>query len=84
MPAEDEPQFQQYAGERHTFLALAPWVVPDADRGSLREIGAELAAGSHSPLENDYLETAIVADLPVPQDANRAGCVTAAPPPLSP
>jgi hypothetical protein len=84
IPSEDEPRFQQYAGNRTTFLALAPWVAPDGDRASLRAIGAQLAAGAHSPLENDYLETAIVADLPSPPDPTRAGCVTAAPPPLAP
>ncbi len=80
--SEDQIQFQRYAGDRTTFLALAPWVAPDASRESLRGIGAQLAAGSHSALENDYLETAIVADLPVPPDPNRPGCVTAIPPPL--
>ena len=84
IPGEDETQFQQYAGDRTSFLALAPWVVPDADRSSLREVGAQLAAGSHSTLENDYLETALVADLPIPADLNRTGCVTASPPPLVP
>jgi hypothetical protein len=74
---EDEPRFAQYAGNRDSFLALAPWVVPDSSRESLRAVGAELAAGSKSPIENDYLETAVVADLPVPADPARPGCVTA-------
>jgi hypothetical protein len=80
---EDEPQFRQYAGDRTTFLAIAPWVVPDAGRESLREVGAQLAAGSGSALENDYLETALVADLPIPPDPTRAGCLTSQPPPLA-
>jgi hypothetical protein len=84
IPGEDEPRFQQYAGDRSTFLALAPWVTPDASREALRATGAELAAGSHSVLENDYLETALVADLPIPADPGRRGCVTAQPPPLLP
>jgi hypothetical protein len=83
IPGEDELRFQQYAGDRTTFLALAPWVAPDAERGSLRAIGAELAHGSHSAIENDYLETALIADLPFPPDARRKGCITATPPPLS-
>jgi hypothetical protein len=83
VPGEDEPQFQQYAGERNTFLALAPWVVPDSSREALREVGARLAAGSKSALEDDYLQTAIVADLPIPADPNRPACVTAPPPPLA-
>jgi hypothetical protein len=80
MAGEDQQQFAQYAGDRTTFLALAPWVAPDGSRESLRAIGGELAADSHSAIENDYLETALVADLPIPQDAARSGCVTAAPP----
>jgi hypothetical protein len=39
-------------------------------------VGAELAPGSGSPLENHYAETAIVADLPVPVDRRRPDCVT--------
>jgi hypothetical protein len=31
----------------------------------------------------DYLETALVADLPIPVDPARTGCVTAPPPPLA-
>ena len=77
---EDELRFEQYAGAKNTFLALAPWVVPDSSRESLRAVGAELAAGSKSPIEDDYLETALVADLPIPVDPNRTDCVTAAPP----
>jgi hypothetical protein len=83
VPAEDESQFERYAGARETFLALAPWVVPDGERSALREVGAQLAAGSGGALENDYLETALVADLPIPADPARTGCVTATPPPLS-
>jgi hypothetical protein len=79
---EDELRFQPYAGKRATFLALAPWVAPDTQRSSLRTIGAELAHGSHSAIENDYLETALVADLPLPVDRHRRVCVTASPPPL--
>jgi hypothetical protein len=82
VPGEDEVKFEQYAGERDTFLALAPWVVPDSTRTAEREVGAQLAAGSKSAIENDYLETALVADLPIPVDATRTGCATAAPPPV--
>ena len=56
--------------------------MPDSSREALREVGARLAAGSKSALENDYLQTAIVADLPIPADPNRQACVTAPPPPL--
>src|SRR5438445_3555699 len=73
MPSEDELQFKQYAGDHASFLALAPWVVPDGARSSLRTIGAELAAGPHSALENDYLETALIADLPFPPSHKRKG-----------
>jgi hypothetical protein len=82
VPGEDQQQFQQYAGNQTTFLALSPWVAPDGEREALRAIGGELAADSRNALENDYLETALVADLPIPPDPARRGCVTATPPPL--
>lgn len=67
-------------GDQPQFLALAPWVTPDASRDQLRATAAKLAPGSGDALENDYLETALVADLPFPPDPHRAGCATAAPP----
>ena len=38
---------------------------------------ARLAPGSGDRLENDYLETALVADLPFPVDRPRRGCAGA-------
>ena len=52
-----------YAGGKPEFLALAPWVIPDASRSALAAEGARLAPGSGDPQENDYLETAVYADL---------------------
>ncbi|HVS68117.1 MAG TPA: hypothetical protein VHE56_06170 [Mycobacteriales bacterium] len=52
-----------YAGGKPQFLALAPWVRAAGTRAGLRAEGARLAAGSGSPQENDYLETAVYADL---------------------
>jgi len=75
VPSEDQRIFRRYAGRKPSFLAIAPWVVPDGPRAALRRVGAELAPGSHSPLEDDYVETAIVADLPFPPDSERADCV---------
>jgi hypothetical protein len=72
---EDLPSLRRYAGNRPRFLAIAPWVVGDRSRARLRSVGAELAPGSGSPRENDYVETAIVADLPVPVDRPRQDCV---------
>src|SRR5207302_2921221 len=43
VPGEDQPQFRRYAGPQPDFLALAPWVVPDAPRAELRAVGASLA-----------------------------------------
>jgi hypothetical protein len=40
-------------------------------------VGAQLEHGSGSRLENDYVETALVADLPFPPDRKRRGCRTA-------
>jgi hypothetical protein len=71
---EDQPVFRRYAGRKPDFLALAPWVVPDAPRPQLRAVGAALAPGSGSPLEDHYLETALVADLPFPVDRGRRDC----------
>jgi hypothetical protein len=57
-----------YIGEQHEpqFLALAPWTVPDGPRLSLEQQSARLAPGSGDPQENDYLETAVYADLRSP------------------
>ncbi|MFL5822513.1 MAG: hypothetical protein ACJ764_03635 [Solirubrobacteraceae bacterium] len=76
IPGEDLRSLRRYAGRRPDFLAMAPWVVGDRSRARLRAVGAELAPGSGSTLENDYAETAIVADLPIPVDHHRRGCVT--------
>lgn len=73
---EDRPDLRAAAGDHREFLALAPWVVPDASRAALRAVGARLAPGSGDALENDYLETALVADLPLPPDPRRTGCRT--------
>jgi hypothetical protein len=40
-------------------------------------VGASLAPGSRSPRENQYLETALVADLPFPVDRRRPDCAGA-------
>lgn len=61
--AEDDPEFFVYAGGKGEFLMLAPWLLDTDDRNVLRNIGARLAPGSGDPLENDYLETAVWADL---------------------
>jgi len=76
--AEDIPADAVYAGTRPGFLALAPWVAPDASRDVLRAEGARLAPGSRDPEEDDYLETAVVADLTPAGTA-----ASAAPPPVS-
>jgi glycerophosphoryl diester phosphodiesterase len=74
-PENDPADFRPYAGRKRQFLGLARWVVPgSSDRDRLRATAADLAPGSGSPLENDYLETALVADLPFPPDAHRPAC----------
>ena len=77
VPSEDQAQFRRYAGRKPAFVAIVPWVVGDRSRAQLRSVGSELAPGSGSPLEDDYVESAIVADLPVPVDRRRGDCVTA-------
>jgi hypothetical protein len=78
-PGDGDPaSARRYAGPKHEFLALVPWVVKDGSRKRLRRIGAKLAASSGS-LANDYVETAAVADLPFPPDRHRRACATATP-----
>jgi hypothetical protein len=72
---EDRPDLKDEAGGKPEFLAIAPWVRRDGPRADLRAVGAKLAPGSGDRLENDYLETAVVADLTFPRDQRRAGCV---------
>ena len=74
VPGEDESKFAAYAGRRRDFLAIAPWVVPDGPRAALRSVGASLAPGSGSALEDRYVETAVIADLPFPVDRRRRNC----------
>jgi hypothetical protein len=59
----DPEAYRPDAGGKPEFLALAPWVMPDAPRAELAAMGAKLAPGSRDPRENDYLETAVWADL---------------------
>jgi hypothetical protein len=66
--------FGRYAGPKPQFLALAPWVVPDQSRAALRTVGAALASGSG---RSQYVQTAVIADLPFPVDRTRTGCVVA-------
>jgi hypothetical protein len=68
-----------YAGDKPEFLALAPWVMDDIprlsgetdvaweqrNRAALRARSEAMRAGSISPYENAYLETAVWADLPL-------------------
>jgi hypothetical protein len=74
-PEGDQPDAARYAGPKRQFVAIAPWVTPKASRSKLRATAAKLAPGSHDPLENDYVETAVIADLPFPVDRSRRGCV---------
>ena len=74
VPGQDAPAYHSYAGAKPQFLALAPWVVPDPSRARLEAVGAALAAGTGG---YRYVQTAVIADLPFPVDARRAGCVRA-------
>jgi len=71
---EDRPDLRGEAGGKSEFLAIAPWVRRDGPRNDLRAVGAKLAPGSGDRLENDYLETAVVADLTFPRDPRRPSC----------
>jgi hypothetical protein len=76
-PPESDPQkFRSYTGRKRQFLALAPWVVRgSSNRDRLRSVAADIAPGSGSRIENDYLETALIADLPFPPHRHRPACV---------
>jgi hypothetical protein len=69
---DDLSQFAPYAGSKPQFLALAPWVANDGPRPQLRKVGAALATG-----RRQYVQTAVIADLPFPVDRNRPGCLVA-------
>lgn len=62
-----------FAGPKPQFLALAPWVA-SGSRARLQRVGAALASGTGS---HHYVQTALIADLPFPTVARRAGCVIA-------
>ena len=68
---DDDSANRGYAGSKPQFLALAPWVVPDAGRGTLR------AAGDALLRTDRYVQTGLIADLPFPPDRRRAGCAVA-------
>lgn len=74
-PENDPSQFEPYAGLKRRFLAIAPWVIRSGDRDRLRATSQKLLAGSGDPRENDYVETAVIADLPFPVERNRRGCL---------
>lgn len=74
VPGEDPESARGDAGPKPEFLAIVPWVAPDGPRGDLRATAAKLAPGSGDRLENDYVETAIAADLPFPPRPARPGC----------
>jgi hypothetical protein len=68
-PSPSDPaEYGVYAGAKPEFLALAPWVVADAPRDELMDTMAALLPGSGHDLENRYIETAIYADLRLPED----------------
>lgn len=74
VPGDDLSMFRSYAGPKPQFLAMAPWVVGDGARTGLRAVGADLAAGNS---RYQYVQTAVIADLPFPADRHRPGCQVA-------
>jgi len=66
----DDPHLAGYAGPKREAVVMAPWVLgddpnlsPGANRDRLAARANAMLAGSGSPLENGYLETAVWADL---------------------
>lgn len=74
-PESDPERYRTYAGRKREFVALAPWVRKRGSRNKLRTTAERLAPGSGRKIENDYAETAIVADLPYPVETKRRGCL---------
>ena len=68
---DDDSVNRAYAASKPQFLALAPWVVADGARATLR------AAGDALPRSDRYVQTALIADLPFPADPGRTGCTVA-------
>jgi hypothetical protein len=73
----DEAPFAALAGDKPQFLALAPWAIPDTDRTTLRTRARAMSPDSGSPLENQYRETAVAADLDVDAPVQPTGTCTA-------
>ena len=66
----DGPELAPYAGAKQETIVMAPWVLDDdpalspvMNRERLAERARQMEAGTGSPFENDYLETAVWADL---------------------
>jgi hypothetical protein len=59
----DLEPYRPYVGAKPEFIVMAPWVNEDATREQLLATGTALSPGSRDALENDYLETAVWADL---------------------
>jgi hypothetical protein len=72
---DDDPALRAYAGDKPQFLALAPWAAPDGPRSGLRAVGSDL--GGSGFRGDQYVQTALIADLPFPADPARKGCVMA-------
>ncbi len=67
-PGQTDPEgLAVYAGAKPEFLALADWVVPDAPREQLMATTMALAPGSGHDLENGLVQTALYADLRLPE-----------------
>ena len=75
VPGDDDPVNRAYAGDKPQFLALAPWAAPDGPRTGLRAVGSDLTGSGFRG--DQYVQTALIADLPFPADHSRAGCVRA-------
>jgi len=71
----DQASYRRYAGPKRQFIAIVPWVRKDGPRSELLATAGRLSAYSGSRIENDYVETAAIADLPFPRDRRRANCL---------
>jgi glycerophosphoryl diester phosphodiesterase len=68
-PGDGDPaSARRAAGRKRQFLAIAPWPSHSRSRATLRAVSRRLTA------TNDYLETAVLADLPFPPVRRRPAC----------
>lgn len=82
----DAGSLAQYAGNKSETVALAPWVVGEGEdtytteRADLVAVAGKLAPGSGDPLEDQYVESALCAELDLSDGGTASPCSGFIPP----